>query len=75
MALAFDDLRVTSGLPTMFTPWILLAGTSLDFLRHLYSLIRHDEEEQFYPAFKLQASGLRPRNIGKISGLKLKIYL
>ena len=46
-----DDLRTTSGLPTMSTPWILhplySLDTPLDFLRYLYCLIRHDEEEQY----------------------------
>ena len=36
----------------MSTPWILrrlysLDSSSTDFLRHLHSLIRHDEEEQY----------------------------
>lgn len=46
-----NDLRTTSGLPTMSTPWILhhlySLDTHLDFLRCLYCLIRHDEEEQY----------------------------
>ena len=50
-----SDLRATSGLleadpPTVSIPWILhclysLDTSSLDFLRNLYSLFRHDEEE------------------------------
>jgi len=39
-------------LTTMSTPWILhrlytLDPSSLDFLRHLYCLIQHDEEDQY----------------------------
>jgi len=39
-------------LPTMSTPWILHRLYKLDissarFLRHLHSLLRHDEEEQY----------------------------
>ena len=56
----------TSQLPetrpsTMSTPWILhrlytLDSSSLDFSRHLYSVIRHDEEEKYLS--KLQGSEL-----------------
>jgi hypothetical protein len=47
------EVRCNSGdLPTMSAPWILrrlysLDTSSLDFSRHLYSLIRHDEKEQY----------------------------
>ena len=45
----------------MSTPWILrrlytLDPSSLDFSRHLYSVIRHDDEEKYL--FKLQGSEL-----------------
>jgi len=40
----------------MSTPWILHRLYSLDsrslFLRHLYSLIRHDEEERYLPGLQ-----------------------
>ena len=63
--LALDNLR-TSELPEagpskMSVPWILrrlytLDPSSLDFSRHLYSAIRHDEEETNLS--KLQGSEL-----------------
>ena len=45
----------------MSTPWILprlytLDPASVDFSRHLYSVIRHDEEEKYLS--KLQGSEL-----------------
>ena len=65
VVLVFDSLALPpdprGDLPTMSTPWLLhhlrtLDTSSLDFLRYLHCLIRHDEEDQYLTS--LQGSQL-----------------